>query len=141
MMWEKAMLFNDPEIASQILSEQVPGRQKALGRRVRGFEEAVWDENKIRIVTDVNLSKYGQNKGLRRKLFQTIPKQLVEASPMDTIWGIGLDERQALETPIEFWPGENLLGRILTSVRDELARTYPEEAHACAAEPTEANND
>ncbi|TLP60339.1 NADAR family protein [Parasedimentitalea maritima] len=139
MMYEKAVLFGDHDIAAQILSEGDPGRQKALGRRVRGFDETHWDKNKVRIVTEINRSKFGQNKGLRRKLFHTIPLQLVEASPVDTIWGIGLDAADAHQTPPELWPGQNLLGKILTQVRKELVETYPEEAQACAPNTTEEN--
>ncbi len=131
MMYSKAWLFGDNSVGEKILKEQNPGRQKALGRQVKGFDNAVWDASKIEIVSDINLAKYGQNKGLRRKLFQTAPKLLVEASPVDTIWGIGLDERQALETPEEFWPGQNLLGKVLTKTRDELTARFPEEARAC----------
>lgn len=132
MMYEKAMLFEDRSIAEEIRSEKDPGRQKALGQQVKPFDATVWDQNKVAIVTEINRAKFGQNKGLRRKLFQTAPLQLVEASPMDTIWGIGLDAKQAETTKPEFWPGQNLLGQILTKVRQELAQTFPDEAHACA---------
>ncbi|WP_166417380.1 NADAR family protein [Cochlodiniinecator piscidefendens] len=137
MMYEKAILFNDAEIGAQILAEPEPGCQKALGRKVRGFDHAKWDAEKVKIVTNINMAKFDQNKGLRRKLFQTLPKQLAEASPVDTIWGIGLDAAHAVTTPVDLWPGQNLLGQILTSVRDELAKTYPKEARACASETWE----
>jgi ribA/ribD-fused uncharacterized protein len=101
MMYLKAVLFEDHEIASEILATSDPGRQKALGRRVKGFTEAVWDEKKDEIVYRINLEKFRQNKGLRRKLFHTGERKLVEASPVDTIWGIGLDAPTAAETPIE----------------------------------------
>lgn len=140
-MYEKACLFGDVDIAAQILAEREPGRQKALGRRVRGFSETIWDAQKVEIVTVITRAKFGQNKGLRRKLFQTIPYLLAEASPVDTVWGIGLDAAHAAETPKKYWPGQNLLGQILTTVRDELVRTYPEEARACAAEPLEKKHD
>lgn len=141
MMWKKAMLFDDTEIAAAIQAAQEPGKQKALGRKVRGFDEATWDAHKRQIVTEVSHAKYLQNKGLRRKLFQTAPKKLVEASPFDVIWGIGLDAADAQNTTEEYWPGQNLLGQILTQVREELARDFPEEARACAAEPTEIGHD
>lgn len=141
MMWKKAMLFDDSEIAAAIQEAQDPGKQKALGRKVRGFDEATWDAHKRQIVTEVSRAKYLQNKGLRRKLFQTAPKKLVEASPFDVIWGIGLDAADAQNTTEEYWPGQNLLGQILTQVREELARDFPEEARACAAEPTEIRHD
>lgn len=127
MMYFKALLFDDHDIAAQILATDDPGRQKALGRRVRGFSEAQWDDNKDDIVYRINLEKFRQNKGLRRKLFHTGERALVEASPMDTIWGIGLEASVANETPPSEWPGQNRLGNILTRVRAELRAEFPDE--------------
>lgn len=132
MMHAKAMLFGDQTIAGQILDATDPGKQKALGRQVKGFDDTVWDTAKETIVHDISLAKYVQNKGLRRKLFQTHPALMVEASPMDTVWGIGLDEAEARETPPELWPGQNLLGKILTRVRVALADMHSEEFSAIA---------
>lgn len=132
MMVGKARLFGDESTAAEIMAAEDPGKQKALGRKVHGFDEDVWDANKVGLVKQINFAKFDQNKGLRRKLFQTIPMLMVEASPMDTIWGIGLDEANARQTPTENWPGQNLLGRIVTEVRNELAVKFPEEAKACA---------
>ncbi len=132
MMVAKARLFDDKEVAAQILTATDPGKQKALGRKVRGFNEATWDAQKVDIVHRINMAKFRQNKGLRRKLFQTGTRLLVEASPVDTIWGIGLDATAARETPPDLWPGQNLLGRIVTQVRDTLAADFPDEAAAVA---------
>ena len=128
MMYAKAMLFGDTDIAGQILVTSDARKQKALGRKVRGFDAAMWDANKEDIVREANRAKFGQNEGLRRKLFQTGHKTLVEAAPNDAIWGIGIDEATARVTPPDQWPGQNLLGRILTEVREELRAQYPEEA-------------
>ena len=127
MMYFKAILFSDDETAELIMEAVDPGRQKALGRRVKNFCDAVWDEKKYEIVHRINLQKFSQNKGLRRKLFQTGERKLVEASPVDTIWGIGLDASVADVTPEADWPGQNLLGEILTEVRDELRVTFSDE--------------
>jgi ribA/ribD-fused uncharacterized protein len=81
----------------------------------------------------VNLAKYEQCKGLRRKLLQTGQKGLVEASPMDTIWGIGLDEA-AREMPRALWPGQNLLGQVLMEVRAEMVARFPDEAAAVSVD-------
>lgn len=127
MMHAKALLFGDAETAAAILAATEPGRQKALGRQVRGFDDATWDAAKAAIVTRITLEKFRQNKGLRRKLFQAAPLPLVEASPLDTVWGIGLDAEHARRTPPAEWPGKNLLGRILTGARATLAAEYPDE--------------
>jgi len=128
MMYLKALLFHDEKTGNLILAATDPGKQKALGRQVSGFDEGVWDEHKYAIVKRSNLAKFSQNKGLRRKLFQTGKKMLVEASPVDVIWGIGLDEREAAMIAPEFWPGQNLLGKIMTEVRDQLMQEFPDEA-------------
>ncbi|WP_317055416.1 NADAR family protein [Roseovarius rhodophyticola] len=128
MMYLKAVLFGDLDIAQKILQADDPGTQKALGRQVRGFDEGVWEANRVEIVHRVNLAKFDQNKGLRRKLFQTLGKDLVEASPVDIIWGIGLAAEVARVTPRDLWPGQNLLGKVLTEVRDILETRYPDEA-------------
>jgi len=127
MMYAKAVHFGDLEIAAEILATTDPGRQKALGRRVRGFTEAAWDNVKRDIVYRIDVEKFLQNKGLRRKLFQTGECLLVEASPVDIIWGIGLEALVADETPEADWPGQNLLGQTLTRVRSELAVMFPDE--------------
>ena len=128
MMYHKAKLFGDDEVARRLLGTRHPRKQKALGRQVKGFDEIKWDTHKEEIVCRVNFAKFSQNENLRRKLFQTGNKALVEASPHDTIWGIGLDEENARKTPPEQWPGQNLLGEILTEVREELRAAYPQEA-------------
>ena len=137
MMYFKAKLFGDDAVAEEILRADDPGKQKALGRKVRGFDAKKWDEHKEQIVLTANRAKFGQNKGLRRKLFQTGDKQLVEASPLDTIWGIGLDEANARRTPPDQWPGQNLLGKIITQVREELRGEYADEAATVETNETE----
>ena len=127
MMYLKAKLFKDDEIAAKILRAEDPGKQKALGQKVAGFDNVTWDAHKREIVLRINLAKFRQNKGLRRKLLQTGVKLLVEASPVDTIWGIGSDAATAAVTPAEEWPGQNLLGKTLTKVKAELRLEFPDE--------------
>ena len=137
MMYHKAKLFNDEKIATRILKTPDPGAQKALGRKVNGFNEKVWRNHREDIVYRVSYAKFDQNKGLRRTLFQSAGQQLVEASPVDTIWGIGLSAQDAANRPPETWPGLNLLGKTLTRVRDELMQKYPDQADAVSREVTE----
>ena len=120
MMYGKAILFGDAEIAAEILEAMVPRQHKALGRKVRNFSDAIWKANREVIVTDGSRAKFTQNIELRQALLDTAGTELVEASPFDRIWGIGLaatDKRA--EDPAQ-WRGQNLLGKILTRVRDEL---------------------
>lgn len=120
MMWEKAMFFGDTQIASRILSCNDPQHIKALGRQVAGFSESLWKRNRVGIVYRHLLAKFSQNSNLRQSLMNTKNKLLVEASPMDKIWGCGLNAVTAAKTPVNKWPGLNLLGKLLTAVREEL---------------------
>ena len=90
MMAEKAKLFGDEEIRTEILSTSDPRTCKALGRKVKNFDKAVWNEKKEDIVRDGNFEKFMQNDALRNFLLSTGDKVLVEASPTDRVWGIGL---------------------------------------------------
>jgi ribA/ribD-fused uncharacterized protein len=130
MMHQKAVLFDDKIMANKILASNDPGKQKAFGKQVQGFEEEIWRQNRERIVAEANRAKYFQNKGLRRKLFQTGNALLVEASPIDTIWGIGLSAEEAKRVAPAAWPGQNLLGKILTTVRGQLRLEFSGETGA-----------
>lgn len=120
MMAGKARLFGDDKTVDAILGAPDPGRVKALGRRVAGFDEATWERHRYDIVVAGNLAKFGQHDRLRGFLLATGDDVLVEASPLDTVWGIGIaagDPRA--EHPID-WPGLNLLGFALMDVRAAL---------------------
>lgn len=120
MMAEKAKLFDDDEIRKQILECKHPKQVKSLGRMVKGFKEDVWAKNCFQIVKRGNIAKFSQNKELLEFLINTKQRVLVEASPIDKIWGIGLaKDADNIENPF-IWKGKNLLGFVLMEVRDEL---------------------
>ena len=120
MMAGKARLFNDAEILEKIVQTPTPNQVKALGRKVKNFDPKVWNEHKYEIVKQGNLLKFSQNNKYKDFLLSTGDKILVEASPYDTIWGIGMLETDSrAENPL-LWNGENLLGFALMEVRDEL---------------------
>ncbi|MFD1003515.1 NADAR family protein [Ohtaekwangia kribbensis] len=118
MMAQKAKLFNDDDIFQKIISSAKPGEVKTFGRQIRNFDEEKWNARKYEIVTNGSIHKFQQNKILKDYLLNTGDKVLVEASPSDAIWGIGLhqDERQ-IENP-HTWRGTNLLGFALMEARD-----------------------
>jgi ribA/ribD-fused uncharacterized protein len=121
MMASKARLFGDDESLAKILESTDPKTAKALGRTVQNFDDDLWKTNARRLVTEGNLAKFVQNGELRAFLVGTGNLVLVEASPYDRIWGIGLmadDERS--KNPAT-WQGQNLLGFALMDVRDKLA--------------------
>lgn len=127
MMASKAQLFGDDEILKQILACDNPKQIKDFGRKVRGFDEAVWNKFKYAIVLLGNWHKFSQNHTLKAFLLSTGDKILVEASPYDNIWGIGLTENCAEAQDPMLWRGQNLLGFALMEVRDELRRVTQNE--------------
>lgn len=120
MMAEKAHLFGDHEIREKILQKTSPKDVKDLGRQIRGFDAEMWDAHKYAIVRQGNYLKFSQNEELNQFLLQTTNKILVEASPVDAIWGIGLAEDHPDARNPDKWRGENLLGFALMEVRDQL---------------------
>lgn len=121
MMASKAFLFKDTGIALSILqSAKTPAEMKTLGRKVKGFKRKVWDDNKFEIVVLGNYNKFNQNEQLKHVLLATGDKVLVEASAEDTIWGVGLAEDDPRVEDETQWRGENLLGRALMRVREEI---------------------
>lgn len=120
MMWRKARLFGADDIARAILATRDPGVAKGLGRRVPRFNQQVWDREKRAVVTAGSEAKYRRNTDFRARLFNTAPATLVEASPQDAIWGIGLSACDPRAGDRATWMGLNLLGEILTETRDRL---------------------
>lgn len=120
MMHQKAAFFDDVEVASAILRAPDPKTQKALGRKVSGFEEGKWNEVARRIVYIGNRAKFTQNNDLKARLLATKGTTLVEASPYDTVWGIGLLATDHRASSRETWNGTNWLGEVLTALRDRI---------------------
>lgn len=124
MMAEKARLFDCHDIAEQILAASNPGKVKALGQQVTSFSANIWNTNKYGIVKEGNFHKFSQNSDLAAFLRNTGARILVEASPVDRIWGVGLARNaEGIDNP-HLWRGENLLGFALMEVRDRLNAGY-----------------
>ena len=119
MMYHKAILFNDLDIASQIMQTNSPRQHKSLGAKVKHFNDKVWNKEKANIVENGNWLKFTQSEQLKTWLLSTGERELVEASPFDRIWGIGFTATDAVKVERSLW-GDNLLGKILMSVRDRL---------------------
>jgi len=118
MMAQKAKLFDNHDIFEKIIACNKPGEAKKLGRQVIGFDEKTWTENRYRIVLLGNIHKFNQNRKLREYLLQTGHRILVEASPVDKIWGIGLSKDSKEINNVHKWRGLNLLGFALMETRD-----------------------
>jgi ribA/ribD-fused uncharacterized protein len=121
MMHQKALLFGDEEIAKQIMQAGFdPKKHKELGRKVRNFNAAVWNKKAKAIVYEGSKAKYQQNPGLMQLLESTKGKVIVEASPFDRIWGIGLGPDDPNRFDKSKWKGTNWLGEVLTVLRQKL---------------------
>lgn len=122
MMAKKALLFNDLESYDKIMLEKQPYHQKALGKKVKGFVKETWESVCRTIVFDANYAKFTQNPKMYDELMATGNLEIVEASPEDTIWGIGLLETDPLALNKATWKGTNWLGEAIMGVRDELRK-------------------
>ena len=120
MMYHKAMMFNDTNTAKAIMVSQNPAEQKKFGRKVKNFDDNKWMKEAYNIVVEGNRAKFQQNSELFEVLRGTSGKLLVEASPYDRRWGIGMaKDDPGIEDPAN-WRGDNLLGKAITQVRLEL---------------------
>ena len=120
MMYKKAMLFADFDIAKKILEETDPSNQQKMGREINGFNIDMWDKHKVGIVWYGNYLKFSQHFDLNQRLQATGNKILIEASPYDLIWGIGIGAKDDKILDRANWIGKNLLGKVLMSVRSSL---------------------
>lgn len=121
MMIGKARLFGDDEIAERMLAAPHPGAVKALGRQVRGFDQATWDARCFDLVVAGSVAKFRQHPDLGRYLSRTGNRVLVEASPVDRVWGIGRSVTDPSVHDPARWRGRNLLGFALMRARTQLA--------------------
>lgn len=120
MMAQKAKLFNDKEIFAQILQVKHPNEAKQLGRKVRNYDEQIWREKRFDIVVQANFAKFSQYPELKKFLLATKDRILVEASPVDKIWGVGMAQDHPHIQDPSLWQGLNLLGFALIHVRELL---------------------
>ena len=120
MMAEKARLFNDPISEHEIIHSATPKDAQKLGKVIQNFTEKKWQENRFDIVVKGNYEKFTQNSELSEFLVSTENKILVEASPYDKIWGIGMSEKDIRSENPNLWQGLNLLGFALMEVRKKI---------------------
>jgi len=121
MMAQKALLFNDREIFEKIIRCIKPSEAKDLGRAIKNFNEELWLNERYQIVVNGNIHKFNQNRELGEFLLSTKNRILVEASPVDKIWGIGLAQDSKDIDNLYNWRGQNLLGFALMEARDFLS--------------------
>ena len=122
MMAQKALTFGDHDIFNEIMKTKGPSEQKALGRKIENFNKDVWEAKCKQVVYDANYAKFTQLKSFYNALMATGDTELVEASPEDKIWGIGLSEDDPRAQDKSQWQGTNWLGEIITQVREDLKK-------------------
>ncbi len=117
----KQEMFDESNLAlaTEIMAETNPFNIKRLGRRVKNYNDTVWNANRAKVMEVGLKHKFLSNPILKAKLLASGDKILVEASPYDKIWGIGLNEKQAIQISPDKWPGQNLLGKLLMKIRDQ----------------------
>uniref|UniRef100_A0A914XL77 NADAR domain-containing protein n=1 Tax=Plectus sambesii TaxID=2011161 RepID=A0A914XL77_9BILA len=118
----KAVHFKDDEHAAMILATDEPRLHKQLGRKVEHFVPQEWNDVCLDVMKRGSFAKYEQNDDMRKQLFATAGTTLVEASPRDRKWGIGLGVHNPKALDRKSWRGENCLGKLLTEVRDDLMK-------------------
>ena len=120
-MWRKAMFFKDYEIAHQILTKaKHPNYAKALGRKVKNFDDAAWDKVRYSIMKDVVKNKIRQSEELKEFIKKHKDKTFVEASPFDAIWGVNMSEDDDKILDSSNWKGQNLLGKVYNELKEEI---------------------
>jgi len=120
MMQQKAKLFGDTRMEKRIMETTSPREQKRLGRLVKGFEVDKWENIAFDVVKRGNIAKFSQNPELLEVLKSTKGKEIVEASPEDKIWGIGLHESEERAWDKATWEGKNWLSEAIMEAREEL---------------------
>ena len=118
-MYEKAKMF-DPSMTKKILKEGRPWKVKQLGRQVKNYNEKEWNESRYSIMKQIIREKAKCNKDVKQVLLSTKNTILVEASPYDKIWGIGVDKNNPKVYEPSKWLGSNLLGEVLMEIRNEI---------------------
>ena len=122
MMYKKALLFEDESVANAIMATFNPKEQKALGRKVRGFDKEKWEEVCREYVYEANYAKFTQNPRLLEELMSYGDREIVEASPEDKIWGIGLHETDERVHDKSQWQGTNWLGEAIMRAKDQIIK-------------------
>jgi ribA/ribD-fused uncharacterized protein len=124
MMAHKAKLFGDDDAYRRILKAEKPAEVKEIGRQIIGFDDEVWKAKRFEIVKAGNIHKFSQNGKLKNFLLATGDRVIVEASPTDNIWGVGLAEDSKFINNPHTWKGLNLLGFALMEARDVIRQSW-----------------
>jgi len=120
MMYKKAEVAGDAASMQAVMDTPMPNDQKAIGRKIKNYDDAKWSAVRYEIVKDAIRAKFTQHENLKEELIASGDKHIVEASPYDVVWGIGMGEDDPDRFDESKWRGDNLLGKCIMDVRDEL---------------------
>ena len=120
--YKKAIFFGDEKTAARIMKTASPGQQKKLGRQVKGYNENRWEQVRAKVMEEGCLAKFIQNSHAKEKLLSTGDSRLVECSPTDRVWGIGISLMDPRALNHKKWRGQNLLGKQLEKVRELITK-------------------
>lgn len=120
MMYTKAMVFDDKDIARKVLLTTNAAEIKALGRQVSNYNDSVWNGMRQILIYKGLYEKFAQNEELKNQLLATGDDYLAECAVNDKIWGIGLSMSDPNRLNVASWNGQNLLGYSLMIVRNDL---------------------
>lgn len=119
MMYRKAETFQDLDVMEKIEHTFDPRKLKELGRQVKNYNDDIWNRIRYAVVFQACLKKFSFFEDLGDLLISTGDSILVEASPYDATWGIGMGTDTPGWDDQTRW-GKNLLGKVLMDVRTVL---------------------
>eukprot|EP01084_Bolivina_argentea_P140749 247386_1 len=132
MMAQKAKIMGDDESFKKILN--VSGDNdgsvtcKILGRGIKPWDENKWNINKEDVCFHGNYNKFAQNNELKIKLLSYDTKKVfVDGWKGNKIWGVGIDIDDKTIEDKKNWKGQNLLGIVITKVRDQILKEKNEK--------------
>jgi len=139
--WSKAIMFEGKESEHATKMMKPPRNKefteaksvKALGRKVKDFSPARWDDVKMGIMEKAVRAKFvNPEHGLMEKLLATGDREIGEANPRDKYWGIGTSADTADAQNPKKWKGQNQLGKVLMKLRQEFTEAKKGEDKAAA---------
>jgi ribA/ribD-fused uncharacterized protein len=125
LMYRKAILFGDNDVAKKIMNSSRPSWHRMLGKQITGFDKKKWHDHCRTFSLEGNLAKFSQNPVLKEALMQSAGKFFAEASPYDRVWGIGLSLSNPQNLVRANWRGKNWAGESLDATRKELQSSFP----------------
>jgi ribA/ribD-fused uncharacterized protein len=98
-----------------------PYEMMSLVRKIKNYNHSVWTKLAEKVPMKANSVKYSQNPDASAALIATGQKRLGEAST-NTFYGTGVGLFAKDPGDFSKWKRKNIMGNILTKIRDSLAK-------------------